>query len=298
MEKRMYAEIKRIFLVIIGAVLMAVCIKTFVHAGGLIPGGVTGVTLLFQEICLHNFGVQIPFSLVFYILNALPAVVCFKYVGKKFTIYSCLMVVICGAFTDLMPEMFIELIQLHDILLASVFGGLLYAFSTSLCLYAGATSGGTDFIAIYLSERYRKDAWNYILWGNCVVLITAGALFTLDKALYSIIFQFVVTVALGSWYKAYQQKTMLIITSKPYEIYTLISETTHHGATLLHGEGLTPANDMTPAKRGDKILLYSVVASNEVKDITNAIRAIDPGAFINVIKTDQINGYFFKVPRD
>jgi len=271
---------------------MAVCINTFVHAGALIPGGFTGITLLIQEICLRDFGVHIPFSLLFYVLNAIPAIICFKYVGKKFTLYSCLMILICGLCTDFMPKMFIDFIQLHDTLLSSVFGGLLNAFAISLCLYAGATSGGTDFIAIFLSEKYKKDAWNYIFLGNCVVLIIAGALFSLNKALYSIIFQFVTTITLGSLYKAYQQKTLLIITSKPYEIYALINTMTHHGATLFRGEGMNPVN------KTDRILLYSVVASTEVKDLTSAIHAIDPGAFINVIKTDQLNGYFFRVPKD
>jgi uncharacterized membrane-anchored protein YitT (DUF2179 family) len=286
-------ELKRLILVTLGAVLMAVCINTFVHAGGLIPGGFTGLTLLMQEVFLRDFGIPVPFSLIFYILNAIPAIICFRYVGKKFALYSCLMVLICGICTDCMPKMFIDFIQLHDTLLAAVFGGLLNAFSISLCLYAGATSGGTDFIAIYLSEKYRKDAWDYILWGNCVILIIAGTLFSLNRALYSIIFQFVTTVALGSLYKAYQQKTMFIITNKPYEIYAMINEMTHHGATLFRGEGMNPA-----ASRTERILLYSIVSSTEVKGLTAAIHKIDPEAFINVVKTDQLNGHFFKAPKD
>jgi uncharacterized membrane-anchored protein YitT (DUF2179 family) len=280
----------RLILVTLGAVLMAADINTFVHAGGLIPGGFTGVTLLIQEICLRDFDLQIPFSPLFYLLNAVPAAICFKYVGKKFTLYSCLMILICGIATDLMPKMFIDFIQLHDILLSSVFGGLLNAFAISLCLYAGATSGGTDFIAIFLSEKYRRDAWNYIFWGNCIVLIAAGALFSLDKALYSIIFQFATTVALGSLYKAYQQKTLLIITNMPHEVYALINKTTHHGATAFKGEG--------QLKKTERVLLYSVVYSTEVKGLVNAIRKMDPDAFINVIKTDQLNGRFFKRPMD
>jgi uncharacterized membrane-anchored protein YitT (DUF2179 family) len=200
------------------------------------------------------------------------------------------MVLICGVFTDFMPKMCIDFIRTQDVLLSAVFGGLLNAFATSLCLYAGATSGGTDFIAIFLSEKYRRDAWNYILWGNSVVLIAAGALFSLDKALYSIIFQFVTTAAIGSLYKAYQQKTFLIITNKPREIFALIRDTTHHGATAFKGEGMYNTEE--------RVLLYSVVYSTEVKALTNAIRAIDPAAFINVIKTDQVNGYFFKPPKD
>ena len=57
-------------MVILGAVLMAFTVNTFVHAGGLIPGGFTGLTLLIQEIGQRYLGIHIPFSIVFYALNA------------------------------------------------------------------------------------------------------------------------------------------------------------------------------------------------------------------------------------
>jgi uncharacterized membrane-anchored protein YitT (DUF2179 family) len=282
--------VQRLILMIIGAALMALNINTFIKAGGLIPGGFTGLTLLFQESCLLYFNIQIPYSPIFYILNAVPVVVCFRCIGKKFSLYSVLVIFLIGILTDFMPNMFINLIQLHDTLLSAVFGGILNAIAMICCLYAGATSGGTDLIAIYVSEKYRKDAWNYIFAGNCVVLVIAAGLFGLEIALYSIIFQFTTTFVLNSIYKAYQQKTLLIITGLPTEVYNLIREKTNHAATAITGKGLYNMQDRS--------ILYSVVYSDEVVPLINAIRVIDPDAFINVIKTEQINGKFFKRPRD
>jgi uncharacterized membrane-anchored protein YitT (DUF2179 family) len=282
--------VRRLALIVLGAALMSFNINTFVHAGGLIPGGFTGLTLLIQEIFLRYLNINIPFSIVLFALNSVPAIVCFRYVGKQFTLYSVLMVFLTGLFTDFMPHMFIDFIQLHDTLLSAVFGGILNALAIVLCLYAGATSGGTDFIAIFISEKYRKDAWNYIFAGNCVILVVAASLFNLEKALYSIIFQFTTTMILRTMYRAYQQKTLLIITSRPDDVYTLIREITNHGATALTGKGLFD--------RQDRVILYSVVYSDEVTPLINAIVSIDPDAFINVLKTEQINGKFFKKPKD
>jgi uncharacterized membrane-anchored protein YitT (DUF2179 family) len=282
--------LKRILLILAGSVLMAFDINTFVHAGGLIPGGFTGLTLLIQEICLRYGHFHIPFSVVNYALNAIPAVICFKFIGKKFALYSCLMIVVSGLLTDWMPAMFINFLQLHDTLLSAVFGGLLNAIAISLCLYADATSGGTDFIAIFISEKYRKDAWNYIFAGNCVILIAAGWLFSLDKALYSIIFQFTTTAALKALYNKYQQKTLLIITNKSDEIYALIRDVAHHGATSFDGFG-----NYDKARR---VMLYSVVSASDVTSLINAIKSVDPSAFVNVIKTEQINGRFYQRPKD
>ena len=289
-QNSIWLTVRRLTLIVFGAALMAFDINTFVKAGELIPGGFTGVTVLVQKICSHYFGIEIPFSLVLYILNAVPAVFCFRFVGKKFTLYSVLMVFLCGIITDFMPNMFIDFIQLHDTLLSAVFGGILNAISIIMCLAAGATSGGTDFIAIYISEKHRKDAWNYIFAGNCVILAITACLFNLDKALYSIIFQFTSTIALNSLYHAYKQKTLLIITSRPDEVYNIIREITHHAVTAINGKGLFNAQE--------RIILYSVVYSDEVPSLIKAIHKIDEDAFINVIKTEHVNGKFFKKPRD
>jgi uncharacterized membrane-anchored protein YitT (DUF2179 family) len=284
--------IKRLSLVVLGSVLMAFNINTFVHAGGLIPGGFTGMTLLIKEIALRFFSLQIPFSIILYILNAVPALICFRFIGKKFALYSCLAILLSGLLTDVMPSIteVIEALQVHDTLLSAVFGGILNAVSISLCLYADATSGGTDFIAIFIFERYRKDAWNYIFAGNCVILALAAFLFTLDRALYSIIFQFTTTIALSSFYRSYQQRTLLIISGKPDEIYTVIREQTNHGATAFRGIGYY--------EKAERTMLYSVVSANEVPKLMNAIKKIDGSSFINVLKTEQIDGRFYRRPKD
>jgi uncharacterized membrane-anchored protein YitT (DUF2179 family) len=282
--------VKRLFLITAGALLMALNLNTFVHAGRLIPGGFTGLALLIKESALHFGGVTVPFSVILYGLNLIPAVISFKYIGKWFTLYSVLMVVLSGLFTDWMPAMFIRIIQLHDILLSAVFGGILNGVSICLCLYAGATSGGTDFIAIFISEKFRKDAWGYIFIGNCLILILAAFMFELDRALYSIIFQFATTAALSRLYQGYQQKTLLIITGKSREVYELIRDKTHHDATSFTGIG--------HYEMAERVMLYSVVSAGEVNGLVAEIKKIDPRAFINVIKTEQLNGRFYQPSKD
>ena len=285
-----FYTVKRILLLLLGSFIMAFNINTFVRAGGLIPGGFTGIALLVQQIGSRFGGVNIPFSVVYIGLNLAPAAICFKYVGKKFALYSALVFVASGILTDWMPGMFLGFLQLQDTLLSAVFGGILNAVGISLCLYADATSGGTDFIAIFISERYHKEAWNYIFAGNCVILGIAAWLFSVDKALYSIIFQFATTMGLSSLYHGYQQKTLLIITDKPDEVYALISDTTHHAATSFKGYGFFGKSERT--------LLYSVVSAYETASLITAIQRVDSGAFINVLRTEQLNGRFYTRPRD
>jgi uncharacterized membrane-anchored protein YitT (DUF2179 family) len=281
---------KRFILVILGSVLMAVNIKTFCAAAGIIPGGFTGITILFNEVMSDYYNIKIPFSVVYYILNAIPAYIGFRYIGKWFSVYSILAVFLTGILADWVPSSLVTYLHLQDNLLCAVFGGIINAFAISLCLFADATSGGTDFIAIYFAQRRGKDAWGIIFAANCVVLLIAAFLYEPGKALYSIIFQFATTMGLNGMYKGYQQKTLLIITENPEEVYKLIRDITNHDATSFTGTGLY--------EKANRTMLYSVVASNDVQPLIIGIKKIDKTAFINVLKTDFLNGRFYRRPKN
>ena len=279
-------DIKRIIIVCLAAVIMALNIKSFVRTGGLYPGGATGLTLLLQRMGELFFHVTIPYTIVNVALNAVPVYIGFRFIGKKFTLYSCLMIVLTSVLTDILPGYVIT----YDTLLISIFGGLINGLVISMCLMMNATTGGTDFIAIFLSERKGIDSWNMVLGLNVVILVAAGILFGWDKALYSIIFQYTSTQVLHMLYKKYQQETLFVVTNKAKEVYEAIARTTNHGATIIEGEG-------SYEKRERKIV-YSVVSSAESKRVLKAINEADPEAFVNLKKTEQIAGKFYQKPTE
>ena len=86
-------ELRRLVTVLLAACLMAVNIKTFVRAGGLYPGGATGLTILFQRMAETFLHWEVPYTLINVSLNAIPVYIGFRYIGKKFTLYSLLMIV-------------------------------------------------------------------------------------------------------------------------------------------------------------------------------------------------------------
>ena len=149
---------KRIVVICLASLLMAVNIKSFVRTGGLYPGGATGLTILIQRIAQMFWKVELPYTLVNVLLNALPIYIGFRYIGKKFTLYSCLMIFLTGIFTDMVPGYKIT----YDLLLISIFGGMINGFVISVCFAMNATTGGTDFIAIYLSEKKGVESFNLV----------------------------------------------------------------------------------------------------------------------------------------
>ena len=286
MREDLIKDIKRVIRIIIASLIIAANIKIFVNAGSLFPGGFTGLSILIQRSFDKFLGIKIPYSPVNIILNAIPAWFCFKAIGKKFTGLSCLCIVLTSIFTDIIPALPIT----YDVLLISIFGGIVMGAGISICLSAEATSGGTDFIAMYISQKYGKDAFSYIFAGNMVLLAIAGFLFGWDVALYSIIFQFSSTQVIHMLNKRYQKNTLLIVTSKPEEVEDAIYAITHHGATRIEAKGA-----YTNIERP---LVYSIVSSENVKKVMTVIRKIDEDAFVNVIKTDDVEGNFYIPPMD
>ncbi|MCI6714638.1 MAG: YitT family protein [Lachnospiraceae bacterium] len=277
---------KRIVVIVAAAFLMALNIKTFVRTGGLYPGGATGLTILIQTICERFLGLVVPYTVINLLLNAFPVYVGFRFIGRKFTIYSCLMIVLTSFLTDIIPGFVIT----YDTLLISIFGGMINGLVISMCLMVNATTGGTDFISIYLSEKKGMDAWNLILGLNVVILSVAGLLFGWDKALYSIIFQFASTQVLHVLYKKYQKQTFFIVTGKPEEICDAIYKVSRHGATILEGRG--------SYEHCERNVVYSVVSREEVKKVLQAVRTVDSEAFINELKTEGLSGRFYQRPTD
>ncbi|MDR2097163.1 MAG: YitT family protein, partial [Spirochaetaceae bacterium] len=87
---------KRIACVVISAGLAAFNINTFIHAGGLIPGGFSGVALLVQESAKKFAGLNLSFGAMLIMLNVIPAIISFRSIGKWFSILSCLNIALCG----------------------------------------------------------------------------------------------------------------------------------------------------------------------------------------------------------
>lgn len=268
-----------------GSVLYALGIVSFVRSAGLFPGGFSGFSLLVQELCTRYLGFTPPYSVLSITMNIIAAALCFRFIGKRFAVLSMSSVILTGILTDLLPTMTLA----TDPLLNCVFGGVVAGFAISLCLRGGASTGGTDFISIYVAEKQGKDAFNLILAGNVLMLSAAGFAFGWDRALYSMIYQYCSTQALHYLYQRYQHRTIWIVTEKPEEVYEIIRERTHHGATLFKGIGLY--------RNEPRSMLYSVVSGDDVRGVVRAIHEVDGNAFINTQRTDSLIGRFYRTPQ-
>ena len=280
------SHIKSTLLVIASAFLMSFSLKVFIEAGGLFPGGFTGITVILQRLALRYLDVDIPFGALYLLLNIYPTILVYKYVGKWFTRYSIFHIILISFFVSVIPSMSVT----YDEFLVAVFGGVLTGFGASLALHGHASGGGTDFIALYISNKTKQSAWHFILYGNITLLVIAGVLFGWEKALYSMIFQFVATQVVNSMHNRYKLMGLRMFTAIPDQVIAEILVHSRHGITKLWGEG--------GYTKKPRAMVYMVVNAYEVNEVISIAKTTDPEIFIDVSNIERVHGKYYQKPLD
>ena len=280
-------DLKMTFWILVSSLIYSIGITSFSKVGGMYPGGFAGISRIVSDLFLRFYDINIPFGIIYFTINIAPTYLVFRYIGKRFTIYSVLQYIIVSLLTTFYTK---PIIVLTDPLLIAVFGGLLCGIGVGVALRNNASSGGTDFIAIYVSNRFNRPIWNYVMCANALVLCVAGVLFGWEKACYSIIFQFVSNQVVQRLHERYKMETLTIITSNPDEVVKNILSKTRHGITEIHSEGAYSHTDNTT--------LYMVINAFQRHEVVRSILEKDPKAFINIQETIKIVGNYYQKPLD
>lgn len=271
--------------VVIAAFLQAYVLKVFIEPANLLSSGFTGVALLINKITgLVGFSFSVSLGMI--LLNIPVAILCYKSIGPRFTFFSLLEVVLASTFLN-----FIDFQPLFDdILLNIVFGGFAYGLLTVLALKGNASTGGTDFIALYVSNQKGKSIWEYVFVFNTIILLIFGYMFGWEHAGYSILFQFISTRTIDSFYHRYERVTLQITTTHAQRLIDAYVAQYRHGISCVDAIGGYSHKKMN--------LLHTVVSSYEVQDIVDMMREIDPKIIVNVVKTENFFGGFYQAPID
>lgn len=272
-----------IIMIIASSLLQVYVINVFMNPCNLLSSGFTGVAILLNKIS-NLFGFNISTSLGILALNIPAALLAYKSVSHRFTLLSCIQFILTSVFLQ-----FLDFSPLFDDLTLNVlFGGFLYGMSVVLALRANGSTGGTDFIALYVSNKIHKSIWDYVFIFNCSMLIIFGYLFGWEHAGYSIIFQLISTRTISNFYQRYEQITIEITTNDPEVITEAFMNNFHHGMSVITAYG--------GYSKKRFYLCKTVVSSYEVRDVVDCIRSVKPDALINTYSTLNFYGKFYQKP--
>ena len=270
--------------VILSGFMQAAIIQIFMRPLNLLSSGFTGVAILVEKITSTYFGFTFSTSLGMLVLNIPIALFCCKSISNRFTFFSLLQVIIASFFLKVIH---FEAV-FDDRLLNIIFGGFLYGMQAVIALKANASTGGTDFVALYISNKKNKSIFSYVFIFNAMLLIIFGMMFGWENAGYSILFQFISTKTIDTFYNRYARMTLQITTSKPDAIIQCLIKNYRHGLSRVDGIGGYSGRNIS--------LIHVVVSSYEVSDIVALMRSVDPHVIVNVMKTENFYGGFYLKP--
>ena len=287
-NNRKLAHIMTVIAVLISALIQTFVIQAFIQPADLLSSGFTGIAILIDKISTAFFGHSISISFLLIALNLPVALLCYKAISKRFVFYSLLQVFFSSTFLKVLS--FEPFFEANDDILNVVFGGFLYGICIVLALKGRASTGGTDFIALYVSNKKGRSIWNYVFIFNVILLCIFGVLFGWSEAGYSILFQYVTTRTISTFHQRYVRVTLQMTTSKPEEVIEAYIKNFRHGLSCVDAIGGYSKKKVT--------VIHTVVSSYEVPDIVETMKMVDPYIIINSFKTEQFYGRFYQAPID
>lgn len=272
-------EVKIIFIVIVGSFLNALSLNLFLIPANVYANGFTGVAQLLASI-LQQTGLPVSTGVLLFLLNIPVAYLGWTKVGKRFTFYSFLSVVMTSLFLEIIPIKSIS----EDILLNAVFGGVIAAIGIGSILKWGASTGGLDIVAMILSRMKDRPIGTYFFILNSLIILSAGLLYGWEKALYTLVTLYVTTRIIDAIHTRHEKLTAMIITNHGREVQHAIHQKMVRGITRVPAKGAFSEQD--------KEMLIIVITRYELYMLEQTINEIDPKAFTNIVETAGIFGFF------
>ncbi|MEH7122140.1 MULTISPECIES: YitT family protein [unclassified Bacillus (in: firmicutes)] len=269
---------KKLIIVLIGAFLAAIAMNFFLIPANIYSSGFAGAAQLLSSI----FEGRISTGIFLFVLNVPVALLGWMKVGRSFTLFSFISVLAMSIFLEVIPVKEFS----NDILLNAVFGGVIGAVGVGITLKWGASTGGMDIIAMVLSRLNDKPIGTYFFLLNSIIIITAGALYGWEKALYTIVTLYVSTRVIDAIHTRHEKLTVMIITKKSDEMKKVIHEKLLRGITIVPAKG-SFTNE-------EKEMLMIVITRYELFYLERIIKEIDSNAFTNIVQTVGVLGLFRK----
>ena len=276
-NKKLLDNFLSFLLITLGATLAALALEIFLVPNNIIDGGIIGISIMISYIT------KVKLSILTFVLNIPFLILGYKQLGKSFLIKAAYAMLVFS----ILLEQFKPVPELtNDILLATVFGGLLLGIGVGFVIKFGACLDGTEVVAILINKKTSFSVGQVVMFLNFFIYSTAGFLFGWDRALYSILTYFITFKIIDMVSEGFEQaKAAMIITNHGEEIANSIYKHLGRTVTMLEGEGLIS---------GKKVVLYAVVTRIEIPELKRIVAADDYSAFVTITDVNEIVGKHIK----
>lgn len=270
--------ILRAIAITIGAILMATGLEIFLVPNHVIDGGITGISIMLAHLTGWKLG-------IFLLILNLPFVYMgYKQMGKTFAISTVYGIIVLSIFTSFFHPIpaFTD-----DILLATVFGGMILGIGVGVVIRNGGALDGTEILALVITKKVPFSVGQIIMFINIFILGAAGFVFSWDRAMYSLLAYVIASKAIDTVVAGLEEsKSVWIISDEAEEIGDAINARLGRGVTYIKGQG---------AFTGDsKKVIFSIITRLEESKLNMIVQDIDPSAFLAIGDISEVRGGRFK----
>ncbi len=269
----------KIITIIFLSFIMGFGISFFLEPSHLISTGLTGIIQLIE----HYF--PISFGVLYLTLNIPGLALSYFKLGKMFTLYSIISIIVVTLTTDILPHLVVTNAFTSDRLVNSLFAGTIMGFSIGGLLKIGASSGGFDFFCLYAFQK-KGIPFSYInLPINMVIIIIAAFTFGIETTLFTIIFIIIREIVLNLCYTNNQKMTVWIIGEDLGQVSDYIQNNLGRGTSIFN-------NVEGGYTHGNKQAMMVVLNKYQYMMLKEDIYNINPHVFICANKTYDVIGNY------
>ena len=281
--RKKQGNVREWLMITVGILIMTAGIYFFKFPNHFSTGGVTGISIVLG----HYFPSMTPATFVT-VINIALLLLGFAVFGRSFglrTVYASLLMsgvlrlleIVCPMDAPMTSQPLVEL----------MFAVGLPAVGSAILFNVGASSGGTDIVAMILRKYTSLNIGLPLLCSDTVITLSACVAFGMETGLFSVLGLIIKALFVDLVMDNLQvKKCFQIITSDPEPIERFITQELHRGATQLHGEGVYTHEGKT--------VLMTVVSRHEAVLLRNFVRQQDPGAFMIITSSTEIIGNGFR----
>lgn len=275
-------KLTQYLVITLGAILVALGLNLFLVPNKIVAGGASGVaTILFH--LLH-----FPVGVSMLVLNFILFSIAFKILGRSFGAKSIYCTIMLAVFTDVFAHFLPSTGISQNPILVVLFGSFLTGTGMGLVFSEGASTGGTDIIAMMLKKIFQMEiAWG-LLVVDVIITLIAGYFFGKEIGMYSLLTVIVNTFTINTVLEGVTTSIQVMIVSKKYnEITDRLLEELKVGATLIRGEG-------GYQEKGTCIILTVLRSRRQFVRVKQIVREEDERAFMLVSHVKEVLGEGFK----
>lgn len=270
--KNMY----RLLGVVFGSFIAALSFNLFLIPHKVLSSGISGIAIIIGFLTPFNTG------LVNFLLNLPILILGYIRLGKQFIGYTIVSVLTFSIALYAIPIHAVT----NDILLSTLFGGVIAGAGIGLVFNCNGSTGGFDIIGMLLSRKKDIQLGKFLIILNTIVVITSGFFFNWDIALYSLVSIFITGKVIDLIHTKQKKITLMIVTTHVEKMEERLLSNFVRGITLLNGKGAY-SNEK-------KYILMTVILREELARMKTIISEVDSHAFVNITESTEVLGLFRK----